>query len=67
MSQPAVKRCLSQERRERNAANGDCINETLEGTHGARTHGTRCYRCWLVKRHGSVVVARLGIQLGAQP
>jgi hypothetical protein len=32
-------------RRERNRANGDCINETLDDTHGKATHGVRCSKC----------------------
>lgn len=67
MNRLALKRDISAERRDRNAANGDCINETLEGTHGKATNGRRCYRCWLVHRHGAVIVAQLGIPLGAQP
>lgn len=32
-------------RRERNRANGDCINNDLSDTHGKATHGVRCARC----------------------
>lgn len=32
-------------RRTRNAANGDCVNENLTGTHGPATHGCRCAPC----------------------
>lgn len=41
-------------RRERNQAAGLCINETQDGTHGLATHGVRCARCHLVKKHGAV-------------
>lgn len=35
----------SEERRARNYANGECINQTLAGTHGPRTSGVLCADC----------------------
>lgn len=54
---------LSAERRARNHANGDCINETLAGTHGKATHGVRCQRCAAVHKFGAVVVQERGLDV----
>jgi len=45
---------ISAQRRERNRAANRCINDTNDGTHGQATHGVRCFRCYLVHRHGAV-------------
>jgi hypothetical protein len=42
----------SRDRRARNTAAGDCINENSKGTHGKATNGVRCSRCALVHRLG---------------
>ena len=48
-------------RRERNAAAGNCINETNAGTHGIATHGRLCRRCRAVHRYGAEVVRARGV------
>jgi hypothetical protein len=42
----APVRAYQDKRRARNAAAGNCINDTVDGTHGPATHGCRCRRCY---------------------
>lgn len=49
----------SAQRRERNAAENRCINDTRSRTHGRATHGVRCHRCYLVHKHGAIVARTL--------
>jgi len=44
-------------RRDRNKAAGNCINDTLAGTHGQATHGVLCAKCRAAHRGGLEVIA----------
>ena len=49
----ALDRCnaLSKERRDRNRASGECINQTIDGSHGPPVEGTvRCAACLATHR-----------------